>query len=422
MNSIQSLFLTAEVGEALSSSSASISASSLAAKMEAEKVTNGHVVFHPSGSFASFVRAVENSVFIHLFGACEEEREVVKGLESSTSKQGLHELGKLAGCCKKANEDILHICARELIRKAKSLFVINRGETDDTLFDEMNVYTVRPIAAIRMSIRVLIMECKPGPYTVFVELDEVFTALHERDPRFQSFEDVGRGLRNYAKTLETLAHLHIHYITLKDDPYADVLHFSSRHISSTSKSPHRVTISRCGIDFVRGEYTRSIEGHDQVCYFSRHGCTISRTKQRIRDDAAMDDFVYVWFILSEERRATYYSCATAEGSVIPPSYGWHTVDSGILPAPLILMKLQRSDEKVSPRDQGTCRELIVTESNYCGKHLVRGEMASNGEDDMLHGSSEDSISSEVDQVGLLQQQNQPQQLSLDRSDVHEATA
>ena len=125
----------------------------------------------------------------------------------------------------------------------------------------------------------------------------------------------------------------------------------------------------------------------------------------------MDDFVYVWFILSEERRASYYSCATAEGSVIPPSYGWHAVDSGILPAPLILMKLQRSDEKVSPRDQGTCRELIVTESNY-GSTSCEEKWHRMGRT-ICYGSSEDSISSEVDQVGLLQQQNQPQQLSLD---------
>ena len=72
MNSIQNLFNISEVGEAAVSSSSSGPASSLSAKMEAEGVRNGQVMFHSCDSLAVFVRAVESSVFAHLF---ETERE-----------------------------------------------------------------------------------------------------------------------------------------------------------------------------------------------------------------------------------------------------------------------------------------------------------------------------------------------------------
>ena len=90
MNSIQNLFNISEVGEAAVSSSSSGPASSLSAKMEAEGVRNGQVMFHPSDSFAVFVRAVESSVFAHLFETERDEAaEGKKPIKSSSS--GGHE-------------------------------------------------------------------------------------------------------------------------------------------------------------------------------------------------------------------------------------------------------------------------------------------------------------------------------------------
>ena len=414
MNSIQNLFNISEVGEAAVSSSSSGPASSLSAKMEAEGVRNGQVMFHPSDSFAVFVRAVESSVFAHLFETERDEAaEGKKPIKSSSSGGHERRAQQMNGASlsnrEKDMEEMLIACARELVGKAKSLFAVNhKGEKNDTLFDEMNVYSVRPVAAIRMSIRVFIMECSPGPHVIFDVLDECFTALHEIDSRFNLYQEVGRGLRSYAKTLENLAHLHLHYMTLKDDPYADVLHFSSRHILSTSDSPLRVVISRCGTDFLHGEYIRSATDQELVSYVSMRGYAIRRTKQRIQEDVEIEDFVFVWYIVSEERQAAYYSCATAERSVIPPSYGWRTVDSGILPAPLVLMPLKASGSIASSLDEGSrSEEATVAVNNYHGKRLMQDEEAI-VEDDDLHAFSVDCVLSEPDQVGL----DQPQQ-SLD---------
>jgi hypothetical protein len=93
MNSIQSLFLTADIRESTSSSflSAQSTTSSLSSKIEAENVKNGQVMFHPSDSFAVFVRIVESSVFTHLFGGYEEEREVVsKEVKRSAKSHAQH--------------------------------------------------------------------------------------------------------------------------------------------------------------------------------------------------------------------------------------------------------------------------------------------------------------------------------------------
>ncbi len=419
MNSIQSLFNISEIGEAAVSSSSSGPASSLSAKIEAESVRNGQVMFHPSDSFAVFVRAVESSVFTHLFEAERDEaaegQKPMKSRSSSSSTSSGHgrRAQQMSGTSLSSNrekdmEEMLIVCARELVGKARSLFTANhKGEKNDTLFDEMNVYSVRPVAAIRMSIRVIIMECSPGPYVIFDVLDECFTALHEIDSRFNFYQEVGCGLRNYAKTLENLAHLHLHYITLKDDPYADVLHFSSRQILSTFDSPLRVVISRCGTDFLHGEYTRCATDQELVSYVSTCGYAINRTKQRIQEDEEMEDFVFVWYIVSGERQAAYYSCATTEGSVIPPSHGWRTVDSGILPAPLVLLPLQASGSIASSLDEGSHNEEATIAVNYHGKRLIRDKEVFVENDD-LYAFSVDCVLSEPDHVG----HDQPQQ-SLD---------
>lgn len=345
------------------------SRASLAAKLQSEGIKKGEVLYKPSDAFTGFLRIVENNIFFHLLEILDyqatasvsgDDRRAIERGTRETEFFSMTDVGAKSDSCSP-----IYICAYELLSSAEKIsdqddyqLSINDKTKMNTRTDERRViekldrldfvYINRPVACIRACVRLIAMKHPQGPSGLLDVLDDLFKKVSKIHPQSNYFHTTLERLRNYLSSLhEASREGSWGFVSFRDDPYANVLHFSKRYFLRASPninetlSYFEIKLINCGDLGVKGDYTRVDEHSEDPTYKNRGDFSIIRRRQTINEEVEKDreEHVFIWYIVHLKRSTAYYSCATADSSTLPPSLGWRVIDAGVHPAPTIIISL-----------------------------------------------------------------------------------
>ena len=244
----------------------------------------------------------------------------------------------------------INICAFELLCTAEKISGHSDGEFagDDetrtisgggTVLDKLDTldftYICKPVACIRACIRLIAMKHPQGPNGLLDVLDDLFKKVSKIHPQTNFFHSTLGRLRGYLESLnEAAAEGSWGFVAFRDDPYANVLHFSQRYFLKGSSLYHfqvtsgtvpqfEIKLINSGYIDLQGSYVRTDGSSEEPVYTHKNDFSIVRHRQIINEgDENKDEHVFIWYIIHLKRSTAYYSCATADSSTLPPSLGW----------------------------------------------------------------------------------------------------
>ena len=340
---------------------------SLASRLQSEGVKKGEVLFKPSDAFSGFLRIIENNIFFHLLEVLDLQASASTSANDGRATGITFETEFFSMSDTMVNFEgynPINICAFELLCTAEKISSHSEFAGDDetrtmsgggTVLDKLDAldftYIIKPVACIRACIRLIAMKHPQGPNGLLDVLDDLFKKISKIHPQTHFFHSTLGSLRGYLESLnEAAAEGSWVFMAFRDDPYANVLHFSQRYFlkgssyTSGTVPQFEIKLINSGDIDLQGFYVRTDDSSEEPVYKHKNDFSIVRHRQIINEegDENKDEHVFIWYIIHLKRSTAYYSCATADSSTLPPSLGWRVVDAGLNPAPTIIITLSSS--------------------------------------------------------------------------------